>query len=123
MSRVHINGSARINGSVHTNGTTHGKVKANGKPYANGLRHEQERIWAEGRDEIPGFPSPNEDQEILEPIAIIGMSLKFPQDATSTDGFWEMLLNKRCASMDFPKDRINIDAFYDPDPKKLNKVP
>jgi acyl transferase domain-containing protein len=64
----------------------------------------------------------SKDRDVLEPIAIIGISLKFPQDAVSTGSFWKMLLDKRCASTDFPKDRINIEAFHDPNPKKLNTV-
>ncbi|KAL9581646.1 MAG: hypothetical protein Q9212_003778, partial [Teloschistes hypoglaucus] len=57
-----------------------------------------------------------------DPIAIIGMSLKFPGKAVDCDSFWKMLLEKHCASTEFPKDRLNIDAFYHPDPKRQNKA-
>jgi len=49
----------------------------------------------------------------VEPIAVIGMSLKFPQEATSPEAFWDMLYEGRCAMTEFPPDRFNIDAFYD----------
>lgn len=48
----------------------------------------------------------------LEPIAIIGLSLRFPQDATSPTGLWDMLMDGRSARSDVPKDRFNVDAFY-----------
>lgn len=48
----------------------------------------------------------------LEPIAIIGLSLRFPQDATSPAGFWDMLMEGRSARSDVPKNRFNVDAFY-----------
>lgn len=57
-----------------------------------------------------------------DPIAIIGMSLKFPGKAVDCDSFWKMLLERHCASTEFPKDRMNIDAFYHPDLKKQNKA-
>ncbi|KAI1084493.1 putative polyketide synthase [Whalleya microplaca] len=47
-----------------------------------------------------------------EPIAVCGLSLKFPQDASSEKEFWAMLLEKRTAMTEFPADRLNIDAFH-----------
>ncbi|KAJ2997560.1 hypothetical protein NUW58_g619 [Xylaria curta] len=37
-----------------------------------------------------------------DPVVICGMSIKFPQDALTVRSFWEMLVEKRCASTDFP---------------------
>lgn len=48
----------------------------------------------------------------LEPIAIIGLSLRFPQEATSPQTFWQMLMEKRTAMTDVPTDRFNVNAFY-----------
>ncbi|KAF2804409.1 reducing type I polyketide synthase [Mytilinidion resinicola] len=50
------------------------------------------------------------------------MAFQFPSGAVTEDAFWEMLTSKHCASTDFPADRMNIDAFYSPDPKKPNSV-
>ncbi|KAJ0424608.1 hypothetical protein BJY00DRAFT_326526 [Aspergillus carlsbadensis] len=47
-----------------------------------------------------------------DPIAIIGFSLKFPQDADSTEAFWKMLHNGRCAMTEVPADRFTIGSFY-----------
>jgi hypothetical protein len=67
-------------------------------------------------------PPSSFDKDTLEPVAIIGLSLRFPQNATSESEFWEMLLKKQCASTDYPGDRMNIDAFFNPDPNKINTV-
>ena len=53
------------------------------------------------------------DQDKLEPIAIVGLACRFPQDATSPEAFWQMLIDARSAMTDVPRDRFNIDAFYD----------
>lgn len=50
---------------------------------------------------------------IEEDIAVIGFSLKFPQDADSPQSFWDMLCEGRCASTDFPSDRLNVEAHHD----------
>lgn len=64
----------------------------------------------------------NLEEDKLEPIAVIGLSLKFPQDATSPDAFWQMLLNKKSAMTEVPKDRYNVDAFYSNGTKKPGTV-
>ncbi|ORX93617.1 reducing type I polyketide synthase [Clohesyomyces aquaticus] len=63
------------------------------------------------------------DNQHLEPIAIIGMAYKFPSGAETDTAFWDMLVSKHCASVDFPADRMNIDAFFRDDPEKPHSVP
>ena len=58
----------------------------------------------------------------LEPIAVVGFSLKFPQEATSPDAFWDMMVEKRCAMTEWPKERLNLEAFYHPDTNRLDTV-
>ena len=58
----------------------------------------------------------------IEPIAVIGFSFRFPEKATSGEGFWNMLTQKRCCMTEFPKDRTNVEALYHPDPKRLDTV-
>ena len=48
----------------------------------------------------------------LDPIAVVGLALRFPQDATSPEAFWQMLREGRSALTDVPQDRYHIDAFY-----------
>jgi hypothetical protein len=58
----------------------------------------------------------------MEPIAIIGMSFRFPGGAESSEDFWQMLVGKKCAAAKVPRDRFNVDAFWNPDVKKQNTV-
>lgn len=58
----------------------------------------------------------------MDDIAIIGMSCRFPGEASSIEGLWEMVENGRCAYSDFPEDRINIDGFYHPDGHRQGSV-
>ena len=62
------------------------------------------------------------EQDALMPIAIIGFSLKFPQEATSAEAFWEMLMDGRNVTTKFPSDRINHEAFRHPDPNRQGTV-
>jgi Beta-ketoacyl synthase, N-terminal domain len=62
------------------------------------------------------------DKDLLEPIAIIGFSLKFPQDATSAESFWEMLMEGRSAMTKVPGQRFNVDSFYVPGTKRQDEV-
>ena len=57
-----------------------------------------------------------------EPIAVIGFSLKFPQDATSPEAFWRMMTEKRCSMTEWPKERLNLDAFHHPDSSRPDTV-
>ncbi|EEA25741.1 polyketide synthase, putative [Talaromyces marneffei ATCC 18224] len=59
-------------------------------------------------------PDRDEDESLLEPIAICGLAFKFPQDATSVEAFWKMLVEKRNAMTDYPNDRLNIAGFFNP---------
>lgn len=58
----------------------------------------------------------------MEDIAIVGFSLRFPQDAVSPEAFWKMLLEGRSAATEVPESRFNINAFYHPDPDRLGSV-
>ena len=59
---------------------------------------------------------------MMEDIAIVGFSLRFPQDAVSSESFWTMLLQGRSAATEVPESRFNINAFYHPDPDRLGSV-
>ena len=52
------------------------------------------------------------DLEPLEPLAIVGYSLKYPQDADTAEGFWKILVERRCVAERWPKERLNLDAFF-----------
>lgn len=49
-----------------------------------------------------------------EPLAIIGLATRFPQDASSTEQFWDFLLRGKSAHTELPNDRIGT-GHYHPD--------
>lgn len=58
-----------------------------------------------------------------EPIAIIGCGVRLPGEINSTKKLWELLIQKKSAVKEIPKDRFDIDAVYNPDgntPGKTN---
>lgn len=63
------------------------------------------------------------DQDKLEAIAIVGLSLRFPQNATSSESFWNMLMEGRCAAREVPEDRWNLASFYHPDGERKDSIP
>ncbi|KAB8225746.1 putative polyketide synthase [Aspergillus novoparasiticus] len=56
-------------------------------------------------------------------IAVIGLSLGFPQDVTTSDALWELMWNKRNTATKVPPDRLNIDSIYHPDRHRRGQVP
>ncbi|KAL9032217.1 MAG: hypothetical protein Q9180_006624 [Flavoplaca navasiana] len=65
----------------------------------------------------------HDDNGIFEPLAVVGLSLKFPQDATTPETFFQMMMEKRCVMRKWPTDRINIEAFYSPTNDSVDTIP
>ncbi len=57
-----------------------------------------------------------------EPIAIIGMGCRFPGGASTPKGFWKLLKNGVDAITEVPRERWNLDDYYDPDPESPGKM-
>ena len=62
------------------------------------------------------------EQEITEPIAIVGMGCRFPGGANNPQAYWDMLHNGVDAITEIPVDRWNVDDYYDPDPETPGKM-
>ncbi|KAL8660772.1 MAG: hypothetical protein Q9202_006239 [Teloschistes flavicans] len=60
------------------------------------------------------------EQDLLEPIAVIGFSLTFPRQAISSTAFWQMLMEGKSALTNVPESRYNWKGFYDKDPHKTD---
>ncbi|MDT0347728.1 type I polyketide synthase, partial [Streptomyces litchfieldiae] len=57
-----------------------------------------------------------------EPIAIIGMSCRFPGGVTSPDALWQLVTEGTDAISSFPTDRgWDVDGIYDPEPDQPGK--
>ncbi|HLO30244.1 MAG TPA: amino acid adenylation domain-containing protein [Anaerolineales bacterium] len=59
-------------------------------------------------------PTPTYPNNLNEPVAIIGLSCRFPK-APNPRAFWELLRNGVDAITEVPPDRWNVDEFYAPD--------
>lgn len=57
-----------------------------------------------------------------EPIAIVGMSCRFPGGANNPEEFWQILANGVDAITSVPAERWDIDAYYDSDPDIPGKM-
>jgi acyl transferase domain-containing protein/NADPH:quinone reductase-like Zn-dependent oxidoreductase len=68
-------------------------------------------------------PGPGSNMDAQEPIAIVGMSCRFPGGVDSPQELWELLARGGDAISDFPTDRgWDLDALYDADPDRAGKT-
>ncbi len=57
-----------------------------------------------------------------DPIAIVGLSCKFPGAASDLEGFWDVLSSGVDTLSPIPSERWNIDQFYSSDPDAPGKM-
>ncbi|ALX16880.1 non-ribosomal peptide synthetase [Burkholderia cepacia JBK9] len=57
-----------------------------------------------------------------EPIAIVGMSCRFPGAAHDLDAYWQLLNDGVDAISEVPRERWDVDAYYDPDPEAPGRL-
>jgi acyl transferase domain-containing protein len=56
-----------------------------------------------------------------EPIAIVGMGCRFPRAADTPAAFWEQLRHGVDAVTEVPKERWDVDKYFDPNPDAPGK--
>jgi acyl transferase domain-containing protein len=114
--------SASVNPSIlnghtddHTDGNLNGSV--NGK------------IDGEASDRLNGHPNGDSDAQTREedhlnmPIAICGMGLRLPGGLRTPLELFDLLVGKKDGKMIVPKERFNVDAYYNAsDPKKAGSL-
>jgi polyketide synthase PksN len=57
-----------------------------------------------------------------EPIAIIGMSCRFPAGANDPNAYWELLNRGGDGIIEVPENRWDADSYYSPDPDAPGKM-
>ena len=57
-----------------------------------------------------------------EPIAVISVACRFPGGSNSPEAYWQMLEQGREGIKEVPKERWDIDKYYDPEPLKSGKM-
>ena len=55
------------------------------------------------------------------PLAVVGIGCRFPGGASTPEKFWQLMLDKKDAIIDVPKDRWDTRLFYDNDTRKPGK--
>ena len=60
--------------------------------------------------------------DALEPIAIIGMSCRFPGDVSSPEQLWDMLVHQRSGHCEIPENRFNAKVWQHPDHDRKGAV-
>ncbi len=62
------------------------------------------------------------EQARTEPIAIIGQACRYAGDSNTPGAFWQLLQRGGDAITEVPRDRWDVDAYYDPDPETPGKT-
>lgn len=65
--------------------------------------------------------APTEPKSAAEPIAIVGMACRFP-GARGLRDYWRLMIDRVNAVRETPKDRWDVDEYFDPDPDAPGKV-
>ena len=63
-----------------------------------------------------------QNRSAREPIAIVGIGCRFPGGADSPEAFWQLLRNGVDAVAEIPRDRWDIESYYDPNPDAVGKM-
>jgi acyl transferase domain-containing protein/D-arabinose 1-dehydrogenase-like Zn-dependent alcohol dehydrogenase/acyl carrier protein len=74
-----------------------------------------------GKRELAPLPRAPIDRRTDEPIAIVAMACRYPGGVSSPEQLWQMLLDGRDATSEFPIDRGWPQDLYDPDPDAPGK--
>ena len=59
---------------------------------------------------------------VSDSVAIVGLSFSFPQEATSLESFWKLLMDGRGTATEFPQSRISMSNMYHPDQHRKGQV-
>ncbi|OLN81992.1 Lovastatin diketide synthase LovF 19, partial [Colletotrichum chlorophyti] len=96
--------NGHING--HTNGHTNGHAEtgSDGAP----------TVTTQNNGASGSISDVIEQDDVQEPIAIIGMGMRLPGGVHNAEAYWDLLVNGKDGRCQVPKDRYNIDTWYGP---------
>src|SRR5688500_8067497 len=57
-----------------------------------------------------------------EPLAVIGLGCRFPGGAEGPEAFWRLLRGGVDAIGEIPRERWDVEGFYDPDPEAPGRM-
>jgi len=79
-----------------------------------------------GRVSAAPSPPPAILHQVLRPadsaIAILGMSCRLPGGVRTPEELWVLLAQGRDAITEVPRERWDVDKYYDPDPERAGKM-
>jgi acyl transferase domain-containing protein/thioesterase domain-containing protein len=70
----------------------------------------------------PAAPTPALAPSLSEPIAIVGIGCRFPGGVVDLESFWKLLEDGVDAIGEVPKERWDVDAYFDPNPDAPGKM-
>lgn len=100
-----INGVNDTNG--HENGHSTETTPTTDNVYESAYIHGYKDGYIKSHDELK-----------FQPIAIIGMSCRFPGSVSTPDEFWELLARSRTGFSNIPLSRFSANRFFHPNPGK-----
>lgn len=59
---------------------------------------------------------------MADDIAVIGIGLRFPGDATNPEALWKVLETGESQWCEIPKDRLNVDGYFHPSGDRQGSV-
>ncbi|KAL2167896.1 hypothetical protein VTG60DRAFT_683 [Thermothelomyces hinnuleus] len=61
-------------------------------------------------------------QDSVQPIAIVGMGCRFPGGVTKPSKLWDLCVSGKDVWSPIPKDRFDLESWYDPDSEKPGRT-
>ncbi|MFH8477144.1 SDR family NAD(P)-dependent oxidoreductase, partial [Streptomyces sp. NPDC018000] len=85
--------------------------------------HLNDKLFGGAAPATPAAPVVSSDAALDEPIAIVGMSCRYPGGVNTPEELWELLAEGRDGVSTFPADRgWNVGEIFDPEPGKPGKT-
>ncbi|PSN61205.1 hypothetical protein BS50DRAFT_562674 [Corynespora cassiicola Philippines] len=113
--------SSTSNTTAHTNGNTDGAGDANSNANRNSSSSTPTSATSYETAYIHGYKDgyiKSHAELKHQPIAIVGMSCRFPGNVSTPDEFWELLARSRTGFSDIPSSRFSSNRFFHPNPGK-----